>query len=523
MNGSDPKQIVGDSWIAFEGKRYDVAPGQSGLEAMLAGGANVVFSCRKGTCRSCMMEAVSGDPGPEARSPLPKHLRDQNFFLPCTMRHPHAVEARMPDPARSVSQADIVERVRLGTNIYKVVLETHQALDWRPGQFITIRRSGTQMRSYSIASCPEDYYLELHIRHYQGGAVSDWLVNQLDVGATIDFVGPAGHCHYRDQPDSPLLLIASGCGAGTLAAVAQDALTRGHRAPIRLVHGARRPEDHYLRERLDDMAARFTTFSVDYMVADAEISDVARNAIGPEADLGGHLVYLCGAPDMVETGRIAALRHGAALEDLFSDPFESPAPYRPRDSEKISGVEADSEMWAALDSGSKLTAILEDFYTLVFADPRLEPFFRKVTKARLVEKQYSFMADLFTGQRRYFGERPFNSHHWMIISDELFDYRERLFFSVAARHGLPQHLMNRWAALNEMFRREIVKSSMRGQWIDGKEVTKPAFVDEVMTLGTLCDGCQNEVAAGETVRHHLRTGEIFCDRCRSNSSGGLAA
>lgn len=523
MDGSEhPGQFIADNWISFDGRRYEVAPGQTGLEAMLAGGANVTFSCRKGTCRSCMMEATSGDPGPEARSRLPQTLQDQNFFLPCMMKNPQAVVARLPDPSKCVVQADIVEKTQLGPNIHKIVLETHSVLGWLPGQFVTVRRDGTRARSYSIASCPDDYYLELHVRHYPDGAVSDWLINGLDVGVTIELVGPTGDCYYRGQADRPLLLIASGSGVGMLAALARGALRAGHQAPIHLVHGARRPEDLYLCADLDRMAAEHGNFSVDYVVTGGDPVATITRAIPVEAELEGNIIYLCGAPDMVEAGRIAALRQGAALEDLFSDPFESHTPYRPRDAGKIDAIKPDAELWSALGNGDTLTEILQEFYTQVFEDPRLEPFFRKVTKARLIEKQYAFLADLFTGQRLYFGERPFNSHHWMIISDELFDYRERMFFAIVERHGIAPRLMRRWAALHETFRREIVKSAMRGQWIEGREVTKPLYTDEVMTVATLCDGCQEEVQAGETVRHYLRTGEIFCTRCTVKAGAGTA-
>ena len=44
-------------------------------------------------------------------------------------------------------------------------------------------------------------------------------------------------------------------------------------------------------------------------------------------------------------------------------------------------LKPDPEMWAALDQGEKLTQILTDFYTRVFADPRLSPFFEGVTNA----------------------------------------------------------------------------------------------------------------------------------------------
>jgi hypothetical protein len=149
----------------------------------------------------------------------------------------------------------------------------------------------------------------------------------------------------------------------------------------------------------------------------------------------------------------------------------------------------------------------------VFNDPRLAPFFHKVTKQRLIEKQFAFTRDLLLGKKDYFGERPFNSHHWMIISDALFDYREEVFFEVVRAHGLPEKFVRVWAGLNERFRREIVKSTERGQIIEGKEHYRNAKIREVITVDTLCDGCSCEINAGETVLFLQRTGEVFCEAC----------
>jgi len=503
-------------WIRYEGQTYSVANDGSALEAMLAGGANLFFSCRKGTCRSCMLEAVSGDPGEAAQARLPAEFRKRNFFLPCMATEPLEVEARVPDLSSCVVKAEVADKAEIGPGVWRILLETETAVDWRPGQYLSIRKKDCAVRSYSIVSSPDDYFIELHIRHYPDGVVSDWLVKDVPVGGSVEFVGPTGTCYYTaGKPERPLLLIGNGTGGSLLMAIAYDALKQGHSGPIRLYHGARYQGGHYLARELAALEEEWPNFSAHCVVVGPNGHGLVETAIQQGADLRDHELFLCGSPDMVEEARVTALTHGAHLDALNSDPFESPVPYLPRDPAKIAAVQPEPELWAALGEGELLTEILRDFYGQVFEDPRLFPFFHKVTKDRLIEKQYSFTADLLTGERRYFGERPFNAHHWMIISDELFDYREKLFFDTVRKYGVPGHLIARWAGLNELFRREIVKTTPRGQWIDGKEVIKPRFATETCEVDTLCDGCQEEVHAGETVRYHLRTGELFCLKCSS--------
>jgi truncated hemoglobin YjbI len=166
-----------------------------------------------------------------------------------------------------------------------------------------------------------------------------------------------------------------------------------------------------------------------------------------------------------------------------------------------------------LDEGVKLRAILEDFYDKVYRDERLAPFFHRVTKDHAIGKQYAFLADLFTGRHDYFGLKPFNAHHWMVISDELFDYRERLICDVMRKHGLSEEHVRRWTALHELFRREMVKSAPRGLIVDGVEHEPEKITDEKIEVATMCDGCHEEMPEGSMGRLLWRTGELFCRQC----------
>ena len=73
------------------------------------------------------------------------------------------------------------------------------------------------------------------------------------------------------------------------------------------------------------------------------------------------------------------------------------------------------------------------------------------------------MYEILTGEPVYFGERPRNAHHWMVISDELFDYREDLLAEVERRHGMSERSIAQWRALNEAFRKQIVKSQTEAE------------------------------------------------------------
>lgn len=172
------------------------------------------------------------------------------------------------------------------------------------------------------------------------------------------------------------------------------------------------------------------------------------------------------------------------------------------------------EMWAALKDGELLNAILDDFYTQVYADPQLSPFFKDATKQRAIDKQYMFLKAIFTGVKCYFGERPRNAHHWMVISNELFDYREKLMEETLRKHQLSEDLIKQWRAVEEIYRKQIVKDEPFSKRIGGVDIPLEGYKEEILTVGSLCDVCHTELAVGSKISYHVRTGKVFCSACK---------
>jgi len=248
-------------------------------------------------------------------------------------------------------------------------------------------------------------------------------------------------------------------------------------------------------------------------------------AFNSHKELADWKIHLCGHPDMVSDSTNVALSFGAMDEDIYADPFDFQSsiesnrskkdvenPYELED-EKVHYPEPDLELWAALGEGELLTEILTEFYTTVFADPRLSPFFSHVTMQRLIEKQYNFLYQTFTGKKVYFGANLRNAHHWMVISDELFDYRADILESLMRKHGLSEDMIKRWVIMEELARDKIVKPKPWDKILDGKMLHLDKFEEATMEVSTLCDSCQSEIEAGEKIRYHLRLGKAFCSSC----------
>lgn len=176
----------------------------------------------------------------------------------------------------------------------------------------------------------------------------------------------------------------------------------------------------------------------------------------------------------------------------------------------------DPELWAELEDGKIVRRVLEDFYDRVYADSLLSPFFRRVTKDRVTDKQYSFMRQCLTGEKVYFGDRPRNAHHWMIISDAVFDHRQSLMLEALRANDLTPVQIQRWIRVEEYFRPDMVKTEVWPRRVGEEEVFIEGFASETLMDATVCDHCGAEIAAGTTVAYHRRLGQVSCGVCASD-------
>lgn len=509
--------------IVYKHTIYTVQPAESALDALVRGGADIAFSCRKGSCQTCMLRAVDGESGPRAQRGLRPDLAATGHFLPCVC-HPDAdLIVEQPDLSQLHTPATIAKIQRLDGRVVRVSLEPASMLAAQPGHYFDLSRADGLTRSYSLRGVlDEDYFLEFDVQRAPSGQMSRWLYDEAREGDTLMLRGPLGEGHLRDEDaERPLLLIGTGTGVAPLHGIAREALRRGHTGSVTLYYGARSAAQLYAHAELEPLRQRGVAYVPVVWEgeppAGGQAGDLLRAVFTAQPDITGAVVFLCGDPDLVQRARCEAVLAGASRADIRADPFESPHPQPPRDHAIIAGIEPDPELWEALGHGAKLRAVLESFYTEVYADPRLSPFFHNVTKQRAIDKQYEFLVDMFSGSRSYFGLKPFNAHHWMIISDELFDYREALFERHLRAHGVGEAHIRRWARLHELFRREIVKARPRGLFVDGVEHIHEGFVEEVLLVATMCDGCGGEIAEGVTARLHRRTGQLYCGRCKGVS------
>ena len=159
--------------------------------------------------------------------------------------------------------------------------------------------------------------------------------------------------------------------------------------------------------------------------------------------------------------------------------------------------------------------ITSSFMVYDFAQTGVLFFFVHTSLSWAIDHQYGFLAEILSGEKLYFGDRPRNAHHWMVISDELFDYREELMQRCLEEFGLSELDRAEWRAIEEVFRGQIVKDAPIPRKRHGVALPLEGYGELELSGGGLCDDCQGAIAIGTTVKYHLRTGKTYCPACFS--------
>ncbi len=314
--------------IRYQAHEYACEAGETVLECLERHGVSVPTSCRSGVCQTCLMRALEGEVPPEGQQGLKETMKVQGYFLACVTKPQGDLTVALAEEAGATVSAEVMEKTLLAPFVVRLRLRPQGAYSWRPGQFLNLHHDGL-VRSYSIASLPEEGEVELHVARVPEGKVSGWIFDRLAVGDRVEISQPQGKMFYLPgQPETPLLMIATGTGLAPLYGILRDALKQGHRGEIWLYHGSRSPEGLYLREVLEALAAEHP--NVHYrpcLSQGAPPAGVAAGrpnevALADHPDLKGWRVFLCGNPAMVKDAQRQVFLAGANMGDILTDPFE---------------------------------------------------------------------------------------------------------------------------------------------------------------------------------------------------------
>jgi len=317
------------SMITFEGQHYCCQQDETVLECLTRHGLLIPSGCKNGVCQTCLSKAVKGNPGAESQKGLKDTLVAQGYFLACVCKPEEDIEMAVANVATHDIGVTLVEKDILNESVVRLRLRCDDAMDYIAGQFVNVKHPETELvRSYSLASLPSDDALELHVKRVPDGRMSGYLHDQVAVGDRFTLTGAAGDCFYTDKDlQQPLLMVAVGTGLAPMYGIVRDALKQGHVGEIHIYHASLAKQGLYYIDEMNLLAKQHD--QVHYIPcvlhgdapAGGQQGDIQHIVQSSFPSLRDWRVYVCGDPAIVNGLKQTCFLAGAAMADIYSDPF----------------------------------------------------------------------------------------------------------------------------------------------------------------------------------------------------------
>lgn len=329
--------------------QFPADPDKSVLDAALAAGILLPYSCRSGACSTCKARVVSGtvEAGHSAAQILTPEEIHEGFTLLCQARATSdlVIESREIRLASDIqvrklpSRVTSIQRPAPDVAVLTLQLPATETFRFYAGQYVEIILKDGKRRSYSMANPPHSAAsLELHVRHLPGGMFTDHVfgagATQMKEREILRVEGPFGSFFLREDSDLPIVMLASGTGFAPIKSIVEHMIHNNIKRPVTLYWGGRRPADLYMDALAQQWAQTLPAFTYVPVVSDALPEDgwtgrtgfVHRAVMEDFPSLMGHQVYACGAPIVVESARREFVAQCSLPDDaFFADAFTSEA------------------------------------------------------------------------------------------------------------------------------------------------------------------------------------------------------
>lgn len=327
--------------IQPEQQAFSTEPGETVLDAALRQGISLPYGCRNGACGSCKARLIAGEIEygaiPVTGITAAEQCAGHALLCQARPRSDLIIEARAVHRIDEIPVRKLPCRVsrieKLNRDVLRLFLKlpTTERMQFLAGQYIDILMQDGKRRSFSLANAPHtDEFLELHVRHYEGGLFSEFAFTKLHEKSLLRIEGPLGTFFLHEDSDRPIIMVAGGTGFAPVKSIVEHALKKGMERSIHFYWGARSREDLYLHELAREWARTNANFHYVPVLSEPLASDQwdGRTGLVHEAvlkdfdDLSGHEVYTCGPPPMVHAVRDKLIERGLPADYIYSDSFE---------------------------------------------------------------------------------------------------------------------------------------------------------------------------------------------------------
>lgn len=216
-----------------------------------------------------------------------------------------------------------------------------EKLKFTPGQYLTLCltiNGKEERRPYSLCSSPEAGELPaVAVKRVEGGLVSNYILDHLQVGETITVIPPQGNfgLPINTVAERHIVLIGAGSGITPLFSILKSVLTAEANSMVTLIYGNRKVESIIFREHLEKLQKQWpqrlrvihclSSPPEKWYGASGRIHpDMLKEIIEqsqPVTPMEETQYFLCGPQGMMETTEETLKSMGVPKKDIHKESF----------------------------------------------------------------------------------------------------------------------------------------------------------------------------------------------------------
>jgi ferredoxin-NADP reductase len=228
--------------------------------------------------------------------------------------------------------AEVVGNERESARTHRLTLDVPEWSGHLPGQHVDVRLTAedgySAQRSYSVASPPEQPYVDLIVERLPDGEVSPYLTDEVRAGDRVELRGPIGgyFVWHRDIDNAPVQLIGGGSGVAPFLAMIAHHEQSAASVPMRLLYSTRTAADVIGTKLLPTAGGVDVTITLTGAVAPdwegptGRVNETLLSERAFPADTRPR-IYVCGSTSFVEFVAVTLLDLGHDAAAIRTERF----------------------------------------------------------------------------------------------------------------------------------------------------------------------------------------------------------
>lgn len=200
-----------------------------------------------------------------------------------------------------------------------------------PGQHLPIELdiNGEKVsRRYTLSSSPSrPGRYAISVKRVAGGRVSNWLLDNVEIGHTFEAQSPQGQFHIGDNQPQPLLLLSAGSGITPMLSMLRYLADHDLIEDVVFYHQCRSVEDIPCKQELDALKAAHAGLSVKISLTQAPVDwfglkgRLSLTHIKQIKEVESRQVFVCGPDGFMQKAKNLLLKKGLPDQNYHQEAF----------------------------------------------------------------------------------------------------------------------------------------------------------------------------------------------------------